>query len=69
MNTFNPNFKQLKSGQGTLDIAIRFDSVTGAYELILEENGLPTETPVNAIVGALESVKVALTVAAYFPQD
>lgn len=51
--SLNFEFNEMKSGTGIVDMVIRFDSKTGAYEFYVEENGLPTSIPAFMIVGML----------------
>lgn len=52
----NFDFNHLESGEGIVDMVIRFDSKTGAFEFYVEENGLPTSVPAFMIIGMLNQV-------------
>lgn len=47
------NFDDIESGDGVVDIAVRYDTNKGEFEFITEENGLPVELPAHVFVGIL----------------
>lgn len=49
----NVEFHTLESGAGVVDIAIRYDTKTGAYDFLLEESGLPIALPAHVFTGVL----------------
>lgn len=58
-------FSQIKESKGVIDVLVRFDTNTGEFELAIEECGKPTEVPVIAVVGLLESVKIGVAMNGY----
>lgn len=46
----------LSPKEGTLDIAIRYDTVDGYYNLRMEEQGIPVEVPSHVIRGILMNI-------------
>jgi hypothetical protein len=51
--TLNVEFHSLASASGVVDIAIRYNTVTGSYNFLIEENGLPTTLPKHVFNGIL----------------
>lgn len=51
--TLNVEFHQIESGSGIVDLAIRFDTKTGSYNFMVEENGLPTTLPMHIFNGIM----------------
>jgi hypothetical protein len=49
----NVEFHQLETGEGIVDIAIRYNVKTGSYNFLIEENGLPTTLPMHVFNGIL----------------
>lgn len=49
-------FHSLDTGEGVIDFAIRYDTKTGAYNFLIEENGLPTTLPMHVFNGILFSI-------------
>ncbi|MCM3746536.1 hypothetical protein M3223_04125 [Paenibacillus pasadenensis] len=49
----NVEFHEIEATAGVVDIAIRYDTNTGAYNFLLEENGLPTTLPMHVFNGIL----------------
>lgn len=52
----NIEFHELKSSEGMVDIAIRYDTKTGRYNYMMEENGLPVTLPSHVFSGILFNV-------------
>lgn len=51
--SLNVEFHQLETGEGVVDIAIRYNTKTGSYNFLMEENGLPTTLPMHVFNGIL----------------
>jgi hypothetical protein len=49
----NVEFHSLESGEGVVDIAIRYDTKTGSYNFLIEEKGLPVSLPMHVFNGIL----------------
>lgn len=54
-HTFSTDFN-LESRPGTVDIALRYDTVTGHYNYRVEECGLPASVPMHVFNGILFSI-------------
>jgi hypothetical protein len=54
---FETEFLNIDSGEGVVDIAIRYDTNTGDYNYCIEESGIPATLPVHVFMGILEAVK------------
>ena len=59
MKQLNIEFNSLNAAPGVLDIAIRYDTKTGRYNTVMEENGLPTSTPMHVFNGILTCIILA----------
>lgn len=55
----NVEFHSLDAAPGLLDIAIRYDTKSGRYNFVMEENGLPTTAPMHVFNGILTCVMQA----------
>jgi hypothetical protein len=51
-------FHELDQGTGVIDLAIRFDTTTGRYNFMIEENGLPTTLPSHIFNGILFNIQM-----------
>lgn len=51
-------FHELDQGPGVIDLAIRFDTKTGSYNFMIEENGLPTTLPSHIFNGILFNIQM-----------
>lgn len=49
----NIEFHSLETGEGIVDIAIRYNVNTGSYNFLIEENGLPVTLPMHVFNGIL----------------
>lgn len=56
--SLNVEFHELDAGEGVVDIAIRFDTKSGSYNFVLEENGLPTTLPMHVFNGILFNIQM-----------
>lgn len=54
----NVEFHELSSETGVIDIAIRFDTKTGQYNFVIEEQGLPTTLPMHVFNGIMFNVQM-----------
>lgn len=51
-------FHELAAGEGIVDIAIRFDTKSGSYNFLIEENGLPTTLPMHVFNGIMFNIQM-----------
>lgn len=54
--TLTVEFHSVEAGPGVVDMAIRFDTKTGRYNFMIEENGLPTGLPMHVFNGILTNL-------------
>lgn len=52
----NVEFHEISAKAGVVDIAIRYDTNSGQYNFLIEENGIPTTLPMHVFNGILFSV-------------
>jgi hypothetical protein len=55
---FSTDFN-IPAKDGTIDIAIRYDTVDGHYNWRVEENGLPVSVPQHVMSGILMNIIVS----------
>lgn len=65
----NIEFHSMEAGPGVVDIAIRYDTKTGRFNYMLEENGLPTTLPTHIFSGIIFNIASVGVAEAYGPSE
>lgn len=65
----NVEFNSMDADIGVVDIAIRYDTKTGRFNYMMEENGLPTTLPTHVFSGILFNIASVGLNEAYIPSD
>lgn len=54
--SLNIEFHELEAAEGVVDIGIRYNTKTGNYNYVIEENGLPVTLPAHVFSGILFNI-------------